>query len=87
MNWDGNARTLKGLVPVTNLTSLQLTVIATNNNGLYASATFTITFISGPYLATALVDYSIRTDLFFSASIPKSTFLSPSGDLITYLIT
>ena len=72
---------------MTNLTSLQLTVTATDNNGLSASANFTIIFISGPYLSTALVDYSIRTDLVFAAIIPISTFLSPSGDVITYLVT
>jgi hypothetical protein len=51
-----------------------------------ASASFNISFISKPYLNRAIDNYAIRTELPFTCTIPRNTFIHPNNDAMTITV-
>ena len=50
------------------------------------SANFNISFISKPYLNRPIDNYAIRTELPFTCTIPRNTFIHPNNDVMTITV-
>ena len=64
--FDPVSLTMEGLVPVTAQSQIDLTLVGTDSTGLSAATSFSLTFVSLPYLAKPLQNYQTRTLVAFS---------------------
>lgn len=59
----------------------------TDTDGFSASATFVMYYTSKPYVNKLIPNLSYRTQDSFSYKVPESTFSSPNGGTLTYVIS
>jgi hypothetical protein len=74
---------MSGLVPIGVYKFLFMRITGTDKGGLSTSTLFNITFVSKPYLNRAIDNYEIRTEMRFTANIPRNTFIHPNNDQMT----
>ena len=86
MIFDDETLLLQGLVPLPEVDSEVLTLSGTDGDTVTLEESFTIYYLSKPYLNLELDDISIRTLEFMSYTVSRETFEQPNNLPLEYNI-